>query len=295
MNAFKRTFGFIHQHPLAKHHLIPTYIKWIIWQIKSRLILGFIKVRFLDETYFFAKRRLTGITGNIYTGLHEFEEMGFLLHFLRPEDEFFDIGANVGSYTLLASSVCKSKSIAFEPHPSTFEILKRNVELNKINHLVRLENKGVGKENKVLKFSSNEDTTNHIIAKDEESNQSIDVPIVPLNDYFPINRPTLIKIDVEGFETEVLSGASNILNDPNLKAIIIELIGVGQRYGYDENKIHEKLLSLSFKPYRYHPIERKIKSSGKFEVPNIIYLRDLDFVEKRVKTAKSFKIFNQEI
>lgn len=295
MRSFKRTFGFIQQHPLAKYHLTSAYLKWAKWQIQSRVSSGFIKVNFLDETYFLAKRGLTGITGNIYTGLHEFEEMGFLLHFLRPEDVFFDVGANVGSYTLLASSVCKAKSYSFEPIPSTFEILKRNIELNHLGHLVQLENKGVGKEKSILKFSSNEDTTNHIIASNETNTNALEVQILPLDDYYPTVKPTLLKIDVEGFETEVLNGAERILKDPNLKAIIIELIGSGERYGYDENKIHEQLLRLRFKPYRYEPIKREIIPLSTFGNSNTIYLRDLHFVEQRVRTAIPFKVLNHKI
>ena len=44
-----------------------------------------------------ARKGMTGASGNIYFGLHEFEEMGFLLHFLREEDLFIDIGAYIGS------------------------------------------------------------------------------------------------------------------------------------------------------------------------------------------------------
>ncbi|HTM99676.1 MAG TPA: FkbM family methyltransferase [Pedobacter sp.] len=295
MNAVKRTFGFIHSHQLAKKHLVSAYWRFIRWQLKSRLNSKFIKVKFLHQTYFFAKKGLTGITGNIYTGLHEFEEMGFLLHFLRSEDTFFDVGANVGSYTLLASSVCKAKSISFEPVPSTFDILKRNIDLNQISHLVKLENKGVGKEKGVIKFSSGEDTTNHVVTKFEEQDNTIEVQIVALNDYNQFAKPILIKIDVEGFETEVLNGAENILHDPSLKAIIIELNGSGERYGYDEDLIHRKLLSFSFTPFRYFPFTRKIEALEKFGESNTIYLRDMDFIKKRVATANHFKIFNQTI
>lgn len=295
MNSFQRTFGFIHQHPLAKRHLVHAYLRFINWQISARLNPNFIKVKFLHQTYFLGKKRLTGLTGNIYTGLHEFNEMGFLLHFLRDEDIFFDVGANAGSYTLLASSVCKAKSFSFEPIPSTFNILRANIELNNIENRVTLENKGVGNASGILKFSANEDTTNHVIAKDEEENNIIEVPIVSLNSYYPNAKPILIKIDVEGFETEVLNGAEDILQDSNLKAIIIELIGCGERYGYDEQKIHQKLLSLSFKPYSYYPITREIKLLSSFGNSNTIYLRDLSFVEKRIKMAKPFKIFNELI
>ncbi len=295
MNAFKRTFSFINEHPLAKRHIVKAYWRFLLWQIRSRLNPGFVKVHFLEETYFLVRKGMTGLTGNIYTGLHEFNDMGFLLHFLRPEDTFFDVGANVGSYTLLASSICKSKTITFEPIPNTFEILKRNIELNQINNLVQAENKGVGKEFGTLKFSIDDDTTNHVIIGDDENKATMNVPIVPLNSYYPMLKPSLIKIDVEGFETEVLNGATAILEDVNLKAIIIELIGGGSQYGYDENEIHKKLLGLSFKPYSYDPMTRELTELLNFGNSNTIYIRDLNFVEKRLKEAKSFKIFNQKI
>jgi hypothetical protein len=58
------------------------------------------------------------LTGNLYAGLHEFSEMGFLLHLLRQNDLFVDVGANLGSYTVLASAVCQARNIAFEPVPA---------------------------------------------------------------------------------------------------------------------------------------------------------------------------------
>ena len=56
------------------------------------------------------QRGMTGATGNFYVGLHEFADMMLPLHFLREGDLFLDIGANVGSYTVLASGVCRAKT-----------------------------------------------------------------------------------------------------------------------------------------------------------------------------------------
>jgi len=42
-------------------------------------------------------------------------DMGFLLHFLRKDDLFLDVGANIGSYTVLAGGAVGAKSISFEP------------------------------------------------------------------------------------------------------------------------------------------------------------------------------------
>ena len=113
MNPFKRTFHFIHHHPLAKRHLLKSYYKFFVWQIKSRFTNNLIKVRFIENIYFYAKKKLTGVTGNIYTGLHEFSDMSFLIHYLNEEDKFMDIGANVGTYSLLASGIKKCETLSF--------------------------------------------------------------------------------------------------------------------------------------------------------------------------------------
>ena len=66
--------------------------------------------------------RHDGATGNLYVGLHEFEEMAFLLHFLRRGDLFADVDANVGSYTILAAVAVGTEAIAFEAGKSALRL-----------------------------------------------------------------------------------------------------------------------------------------------------------------------------
>ena len=79
---------------------------------------------------------MTGATGNWYCGLHEHDDMGFALHFLRATDCLFDIGANVGSYTVLAAGGAGARVVAVEPIPSTFRALRANVRLNDLDDRV---------------------------------------------------------------------------------------------------------------------------------------------------------------
>jgi hypothetical protein len=79
---------------------------------------------------------MTGATGNIYTGLHEFTDMAFCLHLLRVGDLFVDVGANIGSYTVLSSKVVGANSLAIEPVPTTYKRLRRNININDISSLV---------------------------------------------------------------------------------------------------------------------------------------------------------------
>jgi FkbM family methyltransferase len=296
LSKFKRTFSFIHSHPLAKKYIFKAYTKFFLWQLQTFLFPKKLYVKhFIGNVNFLAKKQLTGITGNIYCGLHEFNDMGFLLHFLRSEDTFFDIGANVGTYTLLASGLCKSKTTAFEPIPTTYSILKANVDLNKLGNLVTLENKGISSKKDKLYFTVDEDTTNHIVLNIKDNQCTILVETDILDIYYLKNKPSLIKIDVEGFEKEVLNGASLTLADLTLKAIIIELNGSGGRYGYDDQEIHNKLLSHGFKPHDYNPFTRELVEIKIFGSHNTIYLRDIEFVTDRLNSAETFKIFNRSI
>ena len=291
MNSFKRTFGFINNHPLAKKHLLSAYLRFIFWQFRLRFSDKLIPVNFIGSSKLLARRGLTGVTGNIYTGLHEFEEMGFLLHLLRNTDTFFDVGANAGSYTILASGVCGARSLSFEPVPATFEILKKTIELNHLQTKVQAIPAGAGYEQGFLNFTADQDTTNHVIPVSETLSDSVIVPIVRLDEYI-LKSPLLIKIDVEGFETEVIRGAHQILKQDSLKAIIIELNGCGNRYNFDESLIHQKLSEMGFLPYQYNPFNRQLTQLYIYGNFNTIYLRDLDFIRERIKTAKAIKIFS---
>jgi len=248
---------------------------------------------YTENSKFIIWKGLAGATGNIYCGLLEYPEMAFLLHFLRPEDLFVDIGANVGAYTILASAEINAKTIAVEPVPSTFENLMQNVFVNKMQEKVTARNIGLGAKNGKLKFTRSLDTVNHVATENETD--TVEVDVSTLDSVLAGASPALLKIDVEGFETEVLNGADKTLANETLKAIIIELNGSGQRYGYDETKIHEKLLGLGFKPFKYNPKERHLKELETYGTHNTIYVRDKESVEKRIKTSRQIKIGNKYV
>jgi FkbM family methyltransferase len=296
MNAIKRTVGFILKHPLGKKHPAKALWRFTFWQAQSRLSKSkFIIKPFVGDVKFYAAKGLSGITGNIYTGLHEFNDMAFLLHFLRPGDLFFDIGANVGSYTLLASGIAKANSVTLEPVKATFDILSSNIGLNNLQDKVRLINAGAGAAAGEIRFSADEDTGNHVIAQDETGKNTVNVPIIIIDSLLNVHQPSLIKIDVEGFETEVLKGMTVTLDLPVLKAIIIELNGSGGRYGFSDLDIHSLLLSKGFKAVAYDPFKRALTQLDTFGKYNTIYCRDIDFINSRLQNATGVNIMGETI
>lgn len=296
MEKLKRTFGFIFNHSLGKKHPFKVLMRFVLWQLQSKWSGGFFIKPFIAPLKFYARKGLTGITGNIYTGLHEFADMTFLLHLLTPADFFFDVGANVGSYTLLAAGICRSKCVALEPVGSTFEILQKNIALNGLQDSVILLNAGAGSENGFLNFSCDEDTTNHVIkSPDEATANMIRVPVVTIDSLLSNGCPLLIKIDVEGFETEVMNGMELALDNPGLKALVIELNGSGSRYGYDEKQIHDVLLSKDYRPYTYDAFTRTLTNVSSYGSYNTIYCRDIAFIEERLKAAKAVNVMGELI
>jgi FkbM family methyltransferase len=230
---------------------------------------------------------MAGATGNIYCGLHEFEDMALVLHALRPGDLFVDIGANIGSYTILAAGACGANVLAAEPVPSTFAQLCTNIRLNGLEHLVTPKNVAVGAKASVLRMSSDLDTVNHVVSSGEVAEHTVEVQVDSLDSLLGADSAALIKIDTEGYETEVIAGAQRVLSSSGVLAILVELNGSGARYGFDEYKLHLAVVEHGFNTYAYDPIARKLTAMHGARNPtgNTLYVRDVTALEARIKSA----------
>lgn len=287
------TLKFITNHPINRNQKLSSLVRFAKWQIASRLAPGAIVFDWINGSKFLVKTGETGLTGNIYTGLHEFPDMGYLLHFLREEDFFVDVGANVGSYSILACSAIGARGIAFEPVPSTFNRLIENLRLNHLEKKVTCINKGAGAQQGIITFTSDTDTTNHALAEDEHCDNAVNVEVIPLDTILYGESPALIKIDVEGYETPVIEGAQEILRKQSTHSVIMELNGSGNRYGYDESKIFDMMFDFNFKTYSYNPMDRTLNNlAGRNpNSGNTLFIRDKSFVEDRLKTAPIISIY----
>jgi FkbM family methyltransferase len=279
---------FIYTHPLNSDHKLGGILNFVRWQISSRLSTYPVLYPFTENSTLIMWKGLTGATGNLYCGLMEYHDMGFLLHFLRSTDLFVDIGANVGAYTILASGEIGAETIAVEPVPSTFRNLASNIVINKMQERVKALNIGLSSTDGILRFTELLDTVNHVATAEDVN--TIEVPVSTLDTILGTKCAVLLKIDVEGFESEVLKGAKNTLANTDLKAIIIELNGSAERYRYSEDDIHSTLRQHGFSPHTYDPKSRMLKSLPTYGNCNTIYIRDKQFIEERVKTARKVRV-----
>lgn len=216
------------------------------------------------------------------------------MHFLRKEDLFIDVGANIGSYTILSSGHVGANTISVEPVPSTFKNLMNNIAINHILPKVKPLNIALGHEKTELLITSTYDTINNIKYKEEEGTVKVTVDTLD-NIIEPDHSNILLKIDVEGFEAAVLKGSNKLLSNPAVKAIIMELNGLGEQYGFDEKEMHYFLLQQGFNTYSYSPYERKLTQKNKLDINNTLYIRNEEFVKKRLSEAVVINIAGQQI
>lgn len=285
------TLGFIANHPLNTGRRAAALMRFVRWQIGSRVAGAPVAKHFVDDTRLLVARGMAGATQNIYCGLHEFEDMAFVLHALREGDRFVDVGANVGAYTILAGGAVGAQCVAIEPIPETFRSLVDNINLNGIGHRIRALNIGVGSDRGCARFTAHQDSVNHVLADSETVDGTLLVNVERLDDILADFSPTIVKIDVEGFETQVVAGADRVLSCPSLLAVIMETNGSGDRYGFDETKLHRRMLDYGFGAFRYSPFERKLvglqgasSTSG-----NTLYVRNEGEVRSRLGTSRRFR------
>ena len=267
---------------------------YLAWQTRSRLTGGAIAVPYVNNSVLLVRRGMHGATQNIYCGLADFNDMGFLLHLLRPNDLFLDVGANVGSYTILASAAIGARSVTLEPNPEIFPALTANIQANQIADRVVAKRAGAGAKTGMMRFEAHGPQT-HVAVTTNANAPGFTSPVVTLDETLADSFPALIKIDVEGFESDVLAGARQLLGRPEVLALIIENNDQCVRFGFAPDQAHKMLAGHGFTPAEYSPRERKLelRSGHQPLALNSIYVRDVKGVEVRLKSAPPFRVKGQ--
>ena len=229
------------------------------------------------------ERGMTGATGNLYCGLHEFADMALLLHYFGGGPGLFlDVGANIGSYTILAAKARGAKVIAVEPAPLSGERLLLNLAVNQIQNLVEFHRVAVGAVPGKVWFSMDCDTTNQVVDESYPGTKT-KVEVQTLDTIVAGRSAGFWKVDVEGFETAVLQGAESSLADPGVEVVLLEgndpaIIAIMMRHG--------------FQLRQYDPWNRKLNIPGAATAGgNHIWVRRPDTIEDRCRQAPPLDVF----
>jgi FkbM family methyltransferase len=150
-------------------------------------------------------------THGAWLGTYEREVQQLFQRLLGPGDVCFDVGANVGFYTLLASRLIGEKGtvVAFEPLPRNLGYLRRHLEANHVSN-VRLLPVAVSDRAGTAHFTEGNGPAMGSLAE----NGGLEVRTVRLDELVAsgeLPSPSFLKIDVEGAEDAVLTGAASLL------------------------------------------------------------------------------------
>lgn len=178
------------------------------------------------------------------------------LRALRPGDVVWDVGANVGFFTILAAHLVgpSGKVIAFEPDSNNITRLRANINLNGLGNVEIIE-KAVTDSVGEIEFFFNKDSNggnalwNPLLFPGNREAFSKVVSATTLDEEFTrlgLVIPRLIKIDTEGAEEKILKGACNILNN-NVPFIITELHETGLNImGSSQNSLRNLMLNNGY-------------------------------------------------
>lgn len=192
--------------------------------------------------------------------------MSFLLHATSADNLFVDVGG-----------------YCFEPVPSTFTRLLRNLAINDLSRRVMPMNIGVSDIEGILRFTSGNNCGNRVATDNETSGGSVTIPVQPLDIILKDESPSTIKIDVEGFESKVLAGASETLAKPSLTAVIMEVSGPNGPYGFEQSSVLTVMAEHNFAIYCYDPLTRKLSPKADPNIHgNTLFIRDASNLQEKL-------------
>jgi len=209
---------------------------------------------------------------------------------LEPNDLFVDVGAFQGWYSECALKR-GIKTVVFEANKETYKQLRKN--LSKYNALIL--NKAVGDKNGEVSFFESSRPEVSSLNKNwffEHSNthtstfKETRVEMVTLDSFFPTETIGMLKIDVEGFEKQVLKGASNLLKSGRVKNILTE-------WNYGDSEVFLPLLEdyQPFKVMKHGHLDLVSLSRHEIETMNLDahYCSNILFVGKNFDTIRRRK------
>lgn len=216
----------------------------------------------------------------IYYGLADASEMRFVLDLLGPGDVLFDVGANLGVYSVLATAVDGATAVAFEPNRRSQERLRENLELNDVTGRVTVVPSAVGAQRGTVSFTTELDAMNRIVTDPASAEGAAleTVELVSLDEWCAEHgdpSPAVVKIDVEGHELDVLRGASALFERCS-PALIVEV--------NDADALQDALDRLGYTCVAYDPTTRSLTpttAQARAKV-NVIAVRDPDHIRGRL-------------
>lgn len=235
------------------------------------------------------------LSETIYVGRFENEEIDFVKRYLIAGDVFLDIGANVGLFTVVgASKVGPNGSVySFEPVKKTFGRLSENIKLNNLDN-TKAYNVGLSNEDGELEMTTSADGFDawNSFGKPSAGTSFIleKVPTFKLDSWIAdqnIGHISLAKIDVEGWEYNVMLGAESLFSSDAAPDLLIEFTEENcKNAGFSCAALYDILINYGYQMFLYDEIKKTLIPESKRQVythMNIVATKNPERVTKRIK------------
>jgi FkbM family methyltransferase len=161
----------------------------------------------------------------IFFGTREFDHKLILERELKHGMTLLDLGANIGYYAIMESNLIGDSGYiyALEPHPANVELLKNNIQLNKISDRIEVHQMGGSNKNSIEKLCVSAESNLHSFVKDKNSSdETVDVPTTTIPEFCKGRKKIdFIRMDIEGYEVEVFEGLLPALEDDSFRPSIL--------------------------------------------------------------------------
>jgi len=229
LKTLKKTKDYLHYNYIRKTN----YLKWIV-RTMDKGKKDFV-VRNIQGNLMHLSTKDRGISYDlIIDGIREFNSTKFVKKIIKNDDVIFDIGANIGYYVLIESSLIgnKGKIFAIEPEPNNFKNLKKNVQLNKRKN-IEFFNVAVADKEGFMDLNISSYSNMHTLYHNKKSKEFVHNKIIGKKKVKVTTldsickkygvRPNFVRMDVQGGEFNIIKGMKNVLKQKNPLKIFIEL------------------------------------------------------------------------
>ncbi len=229
--------------------LRPAPLRWLANHLLRRMIPATLT---LPEGTIILNREDPVVSGALSLGVYEPGSIKCWRDLLvRSDLNVLDVGANIGLYSLIAAGRCpQGRVLAFEPEPRNIEILTEMAHVNGFTHLTLIPAGAGARAGSARLYLDPDNKGKHSLVVDGTGQRETIIPLVSVDEAVAeqeLSRIDAVKIDVEGWEAQVLLGMATIL-ERDRPALLFELAPVRIRAaGDDPEAMLQRLMSYGYR------------------------------------------------
>ena len=249
----QKSLKYLFNNPYNKKYPLFASLRFIEWKIIKFFKLSNYKKKIWGDKLVYLQHDSFQSMWLMYNWMIDWEEFNLIKKFVAKNDLCIDVGANMGYYTIWFSKF-SNNIYSFEPNPVNYNRLKRNIAVNNSFDSAKTFEVALGEKDDTAVLTKNLDIKNHILPFDSVEGGDV-VALKRLDSILSENKITdiaYLKIDVEGFEIDVLKGLGDYFINHKVDIIQIEINSAIKNSAYSLNDFLSFIGINNYKLYSYN-------------------------------------------